>query len=62
MALTNKSGNELQVCASAQVMIILFPTRIPYMVIAYIHIWYFLIVSHILTNEIQAYHNLPIYK
>ena len=44
---TNKSGSELQVYTSAQVIIVLSPTRIPYMVIVYIHIWYLLIVSHI---------------
>ena len=32
---TRKSGNELQVRASAQIMLILFPTRFPYMVIVY---------------------------
>ena len=32
---TNKSGNELQVCTSVQVIIVLSPTRIPYMVIVY---------------------------
>ena len=44
---TNKSGSELQVCTSTQVIIVLSSTRIPYMVIVYIHIWYLFIVSHI---------------
>ena len=54
------SGSELQVGTSVQVIIIPFPARFPYMVIACIHIWYLLIVSHILTNELQASDNLPI--
>ena len=45
---TNKFGNELQVCTSMQVIIVLSPTHQNYLYSNYLsHIWYLLIVSHI---------------